>query len=157
MSVGVAVVRHHYVLSVGCQTHLSAHGVSGGVESLLQRRAPGIYDPAASLHCLETGWRLLKHQRRANPATPILVYLSTSDFVQHKFAPGHKQANGFYAGVDWNLDQLDRLGAIVGVTADHGMSNKTLQDQRPRIIFLKEVGSPITARFSPLNSFGMLS
>ena len=52
------------------------------------------------------------------------LYLSTTDFMQHKFAPGAPEANDFYAGIDQQLGRLIQWGAIVGLTADHGMNAK---------------------------------
>ena len=30
---------------------------------------------------------------------PDIMYLSTTDYIQHKYEPGHKVANKFYANV----------------------------------------------------------
>ncbi|HSW20471.1 MAG TPA: alkaline phosphatase family protein, partial [Ramlibacter sp.] len=67
-----------------------------------------------------------------------LMYLSTTDYVQHKCAPGSEGANAFYAMMDGYLAQLDALGAVIGLTADHGMSAKTDAGGRPHIVFLQE-------------------
>jgi phosphonoacetate hydrolase len=67
---------------------------------------------------------------------PDLMYLSTTDYIQHKAAPGTHQANDFYAMMDGYLRQLDGLGAAIVVTADHGMNAKTDAFGRPNIEFL---------------------
>ena len=56
---------------------------------------------------------------------PDVMYLSTTDYVQHKHAPGTPAANAFYAMMDGYLAQLDALGATIALTADHGMNAKT--------------------------------
>jgi phosphonoacetate hydrolase len=66
------------------------------------------------------------------------MYLSTTDYIQHKHAPGSAAANAFYAMMDGYLAQLDALGAVIGLTADHGMSPKTDAAGLPRVIYLQE-------------------
>ena len=67
------------------------------------------------------------------------MYLSTTDYVQHKAAPGIGAANDFYAMMDRYLARLDALGATIVLTADHGMNAKTDAFGRPNIIFLQDV------------------
>ena len=66
------------------------------------------------------------------------MYLSTTDYVQHKAAPGIDAANDFYAMMDGYLARLDALGATIVVTADHGMNAKTDAFGRPNIVFLQD-------------------
>jgi len=67
-----------------------------------------------------------------------VMYLSTTDYIQHKHAPGTPEANAFYAMMSRYLGELDRLGATVALTADHGMNAKTDAAGRPQIIFLQD-------------------
>jgi phosphonoacetate hydrolase len=67
------------------------------------------------------------------------MYLSTTDYVQHKFAPGTAGANSFYAMMDSYLALLDAMGCVIAVTADHGMNAKTDAAGRPNIVFLQDV------------------
>jgi phosphonoacetate hydrolase len=66
------------------------------------------------------------------------MYLSTTDYVQHKHAPGTPEANAFYAMMSGYLAQLEALGATVALTADHGMNAKTDAAGRAQIIFLQD-------------------
>ena len=50
------------------------------------------------------------------------LYLSTTDFIQHRHAPGSPEANMFFALLDHWLRRLDELGAELVSTADHGMN-----------------------------------
>ena len=68
-----------------------------------------------------------------------MLYLSTTDFVQHKYAPGSTEANAFYARLDRYLGELHRSGAIVGITADHGMNGKTKADGTPKVQYLESL------------------
>jgi phosphonoacetate hydrolase len=70
---------------------------------------------------------------------PDLMYLSTTDYVQHKAAPGTPPANAFFAMMDRYLAELDRLGATIVVTADHGMNAKTDAFGRPNVIYLQDL------------------
>jgi phosphonoacetate hydrolase len=69
---------------------------------------------------------------------PDIMYLSTTDYIQHKFAPGSDGANAFYAMMDHYWSQLDALGAVIGMTADHGMNAKHNADGSPNVIYLQD-------------------
>ena len=61
---------------------------------------------------------------------PDLMYLSTSDYVQHKHAPGEPEADAYHHAVDKTVAALIALGATVAITADHGMNDKSAKDGR---------------------------
>ena len=105
----------------------------GDVLDLVGRENPGIYDPEASVFCLEAGARLLQREKID------LMYLSTTDFVQHKFVPGAPEAADFYRRLDLFLGELHDLGAVVGITADHGMNDKTRADGSPNVQYLGSI------------------
>ncbi|MDE1990412.1 MAG: phosphonoacetate hydrolase [Betaproteobacteria bacterium] len=94
---------------------------------------PDIYSPDLSLAMLEAGLRIYGKEK------PDLMYLSTSDYMQHTYAPGSQEANDFYAGMDRVIGRLVSLGATVAVTADHGMNDKSGPDGKPNVIFLQDV------------------
>jgi len=71
-------------------------------------------------------------------ARPDVMYLSTTDYVQHKHAPGTPEANEFYRMMDGYLAKLAGLGATLAITADHGMNAKTDPSGRPRVIYLQD-------------------
>ena len=97
------------------------------VAGLVGGPAPGIYDPEASVYCLEAGACLLER------GGPLVTYLSTTDYVQHRFAPEDPEALAFHARLDAVLGRLHRAGAVVAVTADHGMNAKTRPDGSPKV------------------------
>jgi phosphonoacetate hydrolase len=94
---------------------------------------PSVYSADLSEFVFAAGVVLMQKQR------PDLMYLSTTDYVQHKFAPGTEGANSFYAMMDRYLQQLDAMGCVIAVTADHGMNAKTDATGRPNIVFLQDV------------------
>ena len=105
------------------------HGITGVVE-LVGRPEPDQYSADLSLFVLDAGIALLRTRR------PDLMYLSLSDYVQHKYAPGTPEANAFMRQVDERLGELLALGATVGVVADHGMTDMALADGRPNVLYL---------------------
>lgn len=116
---------------------LSAVGVSGG-EELVGRPKPDQYSADLSLFALDAGLKLLGSLK------PGLMYLSTSDYVQHKFAPGDVESNAFHAEVDKRIARMIELGATVALTADHGMADKAAADGQPNVVYAEEA---LTAKF----------
>ncbi len=112
------------------QARRETHGIAG-VEKIVGRPTPPIYSAEASLYVLWAGVALLE-QARAD-----FFYLSTTDFMQHKFAPTTPESVEFYAAIDAQLGRLLELGAIVGLTADHGMNAKQKPDGSPNVIHLE--------------------
>lgn len=112
-------------------TSLAENGIES-VERWLGRPAPPQYSADLSLFVLDAGVKLLQ-EKKAD-----LLYLTLSDFVQHKHAPGEKEANEFFASLDHRLREIVDLGAVVAVTGDHGMSDKCTIDDEPNILFLQD-------------------
>ncbi|WP_028605609.1 phosphonoacetate hydrolase [Ottowia thiooxydans] len=106
-----------------------------GIDNVLElvgKPVPSVYSADLSEFVFAAGVRLLETRR------PDLIYLSTTDYVQHKCAPGTPEANAFYAMMDSYLAKLDALGAVIGLTADHGMSPKTDAAGNPRVVYLQQ-------------------
>ena len=66
------------------------------------------------------------------------MYLSTTDFIQHKYGPTEKGALDFYAMFDSYVSKLDSLGVTLIVTADHGMNDKHLSNGEPDVVYLQD-------------------
>jgi phosphonoacetate hydrolase len=92
---------------------------------------PDVYSAGLSEFVFAAGVRLMETFR------PDLMYLSTTDYIQHKVGPGTAIANDFYAMIDGYLTRLDALGAIIVATADHGMNDKHKADTSPDVIYLE--------------------
>ncbi|MGA9028163.1 MAG: phosphonoacetate hydrolase [Steroidobacteraceae bacterium] len=106
-----------------------------GIEDVVERvgmPVPSVYSAQLSEFVFLAGVKLMEKER------PDLMYLSTTDYVQHKAAPGTPAANDFYAMMDRNLARLDALGATIVLTADHGMNAKHGADGRPNVIYLQD-------------------
>ena len=94
---------------------------------------PEVYSAELSEFVFAAGVQLLKEFR------PDVMYLTTTDYVQHKYAPGVPQANAFYEMFDKYLAQLDELGAAIVVTADHGMKPKHHADGSPNVVYVQDL------------------
>src|SRR6202171_1515430 len=110
----------------------ATHGIDD-VLSLVGLPLPSVYSAALSEFVFAAGVKLMARDR------PDIMYLSTTDYVQHKAAPGTPSANEFYAMMDRYLGELDAQGATIVVTADHGMNAKTDAFGRPNIIYLQDL------------------
>lgn len=100
--------------------------------------APDKYSADLSLFVLDAGLSLLRQGQTD------LMYLSLSDFVQHAHAPDAPEAIAFVAALDQRLAGLLDNGAVVGVVADHGMSDMSLPDGTPNVVW---IGDLLEARF----------
>ena len=123
-------------------------------ECIKNRAVPDIYNPHISLYLLELGLQLLKADlARDASATalsastsslplsvaPRFYYLSTTDYVQHKFLPSDADAIEFYRYIDSVCRRIDESGAVLAFTADHGMNSKVGFDGQPKVVFLGSV------------------
>ena len=108
-----------------------------GIDNVLELvglPVPDVYSAGLSEFVFAAGVRLAQTRKID------LMYLSTTDYVQHKAAPGSADANAFYAMMDRYLAQLDELGWAIGLTADHGMNAKhDPETGEPNVIYLQDV------------------
>jgi len=112
------------------QATLAENGIEG-VNDLVGLPVPSVYSAELSEFIFAAGVKLMETRR------PDIMYLSTTDYVQHKHAPGSSAANAFYAMMDRYWAELDRLGATLAITADHGMSAKHDSRGDPKVIYLQ--------------------
>ena len=94
---------------------------------------PDVYSAGLSEFVFAAGVKLMERDR------PEIMYLSTTDYIQHKHAPGTPVANDFYAMMDGYLAQLDAMGCTIVLTADHGMNAKFGSDGQPDVIYLQDL------------------
>ncbi len=109
---------------------------NNGIENVLDYVGlplPKVYSADLSEFVLAAGVKIMQRFR------PDVMYLSTTDYVQHKVGPGTQTANDFYAMIDGYLSGLDELGATIVATADHGMNDKHLPDGAPDVIYLQPI------------------
>lgn len=104
-----------------------------GVLPLVGLPVPDVYSAGLSEFVFAAGVKLMATRR------PDVMYLSTTDYIQHKHAPGTEGANDFYAMMDRYLGELDAMGCVIALTADHGMNAKVKMDATPDVIYLQDL------------------
>ena len=113
-----------------------ANMAENGIDNVLEfvvMKLPEVYSADLSEFVFAAGVKLIKTFR------PDVMYLSTTDYVQHKAAPGSKIADSFYKMFDRYVGEFDTLGCTLAMTADHGMNDKHLADGQPDVIYLQEI------------------
>ena len=108
---------------------------ANGIDNVLDfvgRPLPDVYSSDLSEFVFAAGVKLLE------TFEPDLMYLSTTDYVQHKAAPGTPKANAFYAMFDRYVGLLDAAGCVLAITADHGMNDKHRADGSPDVLYLQD-------------------
>ena len=110
---------------------LAENGIAD-VLGLVKRPVPDVYSADLSEFVFAAGVALMQTRR------PDVMYLSTTDYIQHKHAPGTPGANAFYTMMDGYLAALDEMGCVIALTADHGMNAKTKMDGSPDVIYLQD-------------------
>ncbi|MDT8343430.1 MAG: phosphonoacetate hydrolase [Thermohalobaculum sp.] len=114
------------------ETTKAEHGIENAA-AWLGRPVPEVYSAELSEFVFAAGVKLLREER------PDVMYLTTTDYIQHKHAPGEPEANAFYAMFDRYLAELDALGAAIVVTADHGMKPKHDATGAPAVIYVQDL------------------
>ena len=107
-----------------------------GIENVLDfvgMKLPDVYSAELSEFVFAAGVKLLASFR------PDVMYLSTTDYIQHKAAPGSEIANASTPCSTLTSAQLDAAGCVLVLTADHGMNDKHLANGEPDVIYLQEL------------------
>lgn len=114
------------------QATLAENGIDDA-SAWLGRPVPEVYSAELSEFVFAAGVKLLRERR------PDVMYLTTTDYIQHKYAPGDDEADAFYAMFDQYLGELDAEGAAIVVTADHGMKPKHDAQGDPAVIYVQDL------------------
>ena len=114
------------------KTTIAENGIEG-VNALVGMPVPDVYSAGLSEFVFAAGVKLMERDR------PEIMYLSTTDYIQHKHAPGTPVANDFYAMMDGYMAKLDAMGCTIVLTADHGMNAKFGADGQPDVIYLQDL------------------
>ena len=111
---------------------VAEHGVDNA-SAWLGMETPDVYSAELSEFVFAAGVKLLAEWQ------PDVMYLTTTDFIQHTHAPGTPVANAFYEMFDRYLGQLDEMGAAIVITADHGMKPKHDANGDPSVIYVQDL------------------
>ena len=102
--------------------------------------------PVEPIYSVEINWWLLRAAREAlRTDDPELAYCSTTDWVQHKYAPDAELSQQHLAELDRILGEIidDDPEREIYITADHGMLAKTTAIDPGRV--LTEHGIPASS------------
>ena len=111
---------------------MAENGIQNALE-FVGMPQPGMYSMELSLFVLEAGLKLLQQRR------PELLFLSLTDWVQHKWAPEEADARRFYQKLDDVFGRLAACDVTMALTADHGMSDKSNAAGEPNVIWLQDI------------------
>ena len=114
------------------ETTLAENGIENA-HGMVGKPIPSVYSAELSEFIFAAGVKLMHFFR------PDLMYLSTTDYIQHKHAPGTSVANQFYAMMDRYWEELHAEGAALALTADHGMNAKFNQAGEPDVLYLQSL------------------
>ncbi|MEK9753513.1 MAG: phosphonoacetate hydrolase, partial [Rhodospirillaceae bacterium] len=112
------------------ETTMAENGIDNA-QAMVGRPIPDVYSAELSEFIFDAGVKLMERHK------PDIMYLSTTDYIQHKHAPGTPVANDFYAMMDSYWAKLDAMGATLALTADHGMNAKFGRHGEPDVIYLQ--------------------
>ncbi len=93
--------------------------------------------PAEKIYSSEINhWLFRSLQYVIREYNPDLMYVSTTDYVMHKYPPTHEIAIQHMEGIDRELGELlDKYPEMeIYITADHGMNSKTKAINLKRIL-----------------------
>ena len=110
---------------------LAENGIDDALE-LVGLPLPDVYSADLSIFALEAGIKILER------GGVDLMYISLTDYIQHKHGPGTPEITDLYAKLDGALGRLADAGAVTAVTADHGMSDKARADGSPNVVYLTD-------------------
>lgn len=100
---------------------------------------PSIYTSEASL------WLLRAVRMEIARGAYDIIYAQTTDYIPHKHSPKSEEAKRYIEGLDEEIGQLLQERVSLGITADHGMSEK-----RVNVDLLRLLGDAgLEARFIP--------
>ena len=111
---------------------MTANGIENA-SAWLGKPVPEVYSADLSEFVFAAGLKILEEWQ------PDVMYLSTTDYVQHKFAPEEEGALSFHAMVDGYLGKLDEMGAAIVLTADHGMKPKHDAAGDPAVVYVQDL------------------
>jgi len=114
------------------EAQMATHGIDHAT-TIIGKPRPEIYSGEASIYVLEAGAAL------AEQGVADFLYLSTTDYMQHKFAPEAPEILEFHGKIDAAIGRLLDAGCTVALTADHGMNAKNDADGNPKIIYVESV------------------
>jgi len=83
-------------------------------------KPPGIYSLKASIWLLDVAIRAIKKNFD-------IIYVSTTDYIPHKYAPKSQEAKNYMEKIDEKIGLILKEDITLAITADHGMNEKKIK------------------------------
>jgi phosphonoacetate hydrolase len=96
-------------------------------------RPPHVYSSEASIWLFDAALRLLEEEFFD------IVYISTTDYVPHKFRATDVEARQFMERIDEKIGLILKRDLALGVTSDHGMGEKRVKVDLERVLLEKGI------------------
>jgi phosphonoacetate hydrolase len=125
-----ALARGHSGIALSAESPDAAVAAIGPIGEV--GSSPDKYSADLSLFVLDAGVALLERH------DCDIIYLSLSDYVQHKHAPADPEAIAFMRAVDRRITRMAELGAVVGIVADHGMNDMASADGSAKVLYVQD-------------------
>lgn len=125
-----ALSRGHSGIALSAESPVEAVAAIGPIGN--SGGTPDKYSADLSLFVLDAGVALLE-RHDCN-----IIYLSLSDYVQHKHAPDDPDALAFMRAVDRRVGRMLELGAVLGIVADHGMTDMALPNGTAHVVYVQD-------------------
>ncbi len=93
---------------------------------------PSIYELSAS------PWLLQVACKEISKTKWDIIYISTTDYIPHKYEPKHHFAREYMSRIDEGLEFIYNYGYEIGIVSDHGMNNKSINFDP--VTYLQEYG-----------------
>ena len=123
----------------------------GADEAISSERPPGwaVYelgDPPPIYSLEVNGWAIRAAALAMKRAPADVVYISTTDFAMHTYAPDEPQSQRHLTILDDAIGDFaaDNPDAAIFVTADHGMSAKTRMTDLDDVLAQRGIGAEAT-------------
>ena len=123
----------------------------GADEAISSERPPGwavdeLGDPPPIYSLEVNGWTIRAAALAMKRAPADVVYISTTDFAMHTYAPDEPQSQRHLTILDDAIGDFaaDNPDAAIFVTADHGMSAKTRMTDLDDILARRGIGAEAT-------------
>jgi phosphonoacetate hydrolase len=95
-------------------------------------KPPDIYTAESSIWLIEA----VNHE--LNKREWDYIYISTTDYIPHKFSPKETEAKEYLSKIDSTLESINEKQPLMGIVADHGMNPKKINLDPSKL--LKEQG-----------------
>ena len=113
------------------QANLIENGITA-VEAWIGLKVPNVYSAELSEFVFASGLKLMEDWQ------PDIMYLTTTDYVQHKYSPEDKEALQFYQMIDDYISEINKHEVTIAITADHGMKSKHKINGEPEVIYIQD-------------------